>query len=271
MLTRNYLTALLFPILALCSCNTERQMQAAVAETTLLRKTNTSLSEKNFFLESDVKERDKQISSLKEQSAFLQKEITGLRESNTSVYKEYAAYKFKCEEKSNELASLNTALDELGSNIDALMEKLETALEDFENKGVEIYKRDGLIYVSLQEDLLYKPGSAVLGTAGKNALGSLAAALDDYPDLKILVVGNTDNVQFKKGSDNWSLSTERANGVVRILRDEYKIDPLRLTAAGRGKYDPVTGNDSPEGRAKNRRTEIVLSPDLRKVWASIIK
>jgi len=88
----------------------------------------------------------------------------------------------------------------------------------------------------------------------------------------VYVVGNTDDKKFKKGnSDNLSLSTERANGVVRVLRDDYQVDPTLLVAAGKGKYAPVADNSTEEGRAKNRRTEIILNPDLLKLWESVQK
>jgi len=83
------------------------------------------------------------------------------------------------------------------------------------------------------------------------------------------VIGNTDDKKFKGSSDNMSLSTERANGVVRILANDYKVDPTRLTAAGKGKYNPVADNKTEEGRAKNRRTEIILNPDWEKVWETV--
>ena len=119
--------------------------------------------------------------------------------------------------------------------------------------------------------MLYKSGSAVVGEDGKKVLGDIAAALNEYPDLRIVVVGNTDDQKFKNSNtDNLSLSTERANGVVRVLRD-YKVDPNRLTSAGKGKYNPISDNTTAEGRAKNRRTEIILRPDLVKLWQSVQK
>src|SRR6185295_10100308 len=144
---------------------------------------------------------------------------------------------------------------------------LEAALADFNEKGVHVYEKDGLVYVNMQDNLMYKSGSSAMSEDGKKALGSLASALNDYPNLRVYVVGHTDDVKFKKGnSDNLSLSTERANGVVRVLRDDYQVDPTRLTAAGKGKYAPVGDNTTAEGRAKNRRTEIILNPDLERLW-----
>jgi chemotaxis protein MotB len=121
----------------------------------------------------------------------------------------------------------------------------------------------------MQDNLMYKSGSAALSPDGKKALGNLAAVLQEYPKLEVIVVGNTDTVHVKGVKDNWSLSTERANGVVRALTKDYNIDPARLTAAGKGKFSPIADNSTAEGRAKNRRTEIVLNPDWQRIWQSV--
>jgi chemotaxis protein MotB len=144
--------------------------------------------------------------------------------------------------------------------------KLEAAEANFKSKGVDVYYKDGMVHVSMQEALLYKSGSAQLDPKAKAALAPIGDVLNDYPNLQVIVVGNTDSVMFKKGGDNWTLSTERANNVVRTLRDDYKVDPARLVAAGRGKYNPVTSNNTAQGRAANRRTDIILNPDLAKMW-----
>jgi len=123
----------------------------------------------------------------------------------------------------------------------------------------------------MKDNLLYKSGSAKLSEDGKKALGNLASVLSQMPKLKVIVVGNTDTMHVKGVADNWSLSTERANGVVRTLVNDYNIDPARLTAAGKGKFSPVADNSTEEGRAKNRRTEIVLNPDWERLWDSVKK
>jgi len=111
-----------------------------------------------------------------------------------------------------------------------------------------------------------------LGAKGQEALAVVAQVLNDNPNLKIYVVGHTDSVKVTKGfTDNWSLSTERANSVVRVLRDQYQVTMDRVTSAGQGKYDPVADNSTPEGRAKNRRTDIILNPDLSRFWEMIDK
>jgi chemotaxis protein MotB len=121
----------------------------------------------------------------------------------------------------------------------------------------------------MEDKLFYKSGSARFDKTGIEALSKISSVMTDYPDVKIIVVGNTDNVPVKQGTDNWTLSTERANSVVRVLRDVYKIDPARLAAAGRGVFNPVADNTTAEGRAKNRRIDIIFNPDMDMVWDSI--
>ena len=167
------------------------------------------------------------------------------------------------------LEDAHEVLEEQYNIMQQVENKINDALADFKDKGVEVFFKKGLVHVSMEDNLLYKTGSARLDEKGKKALGNLATVLNEYPNLKVIVLGNTDDVKFKNGMDNWTLSTERANGVVRILRDAYKMDPLRLTAAGKGKYNPVADNSTEEGRSKNRRTDIILNPDLDRLWDSL--
>ncbi len=116
--------------------------------------------------------------------------------------------------------------------------------------------------------MLFPAGSATWVVQAKHALSPLASVLNNYPKVQIYVVGHTDNAKIHTArfADNWSLSTERANSVVRALRDSYSVDPTRLLAGGRSKYNPVASNDTKEGRAQNRRIQIILNPDLSKLW-----
>lgn len=183
-----------------------------------------------------------------------------------SLKAEYDNYKNDCEISKSELKAIKSVMDEEQAQLQSLAKKINDAMQDLTNRGVNTEYKNGMLYVNMEDNLLYESGSAKLGEDGKKALAALASALNDYPKLKVVVVGHTDSVQFKSGSDNWTLSTERANGVVRSLRDDYSVDPARLTAAGRGKYDPVADNATAEGRAKNRRTEIILRADLERIW-----
>jgi len=239
------ISAVLIATIFLFSCVGSKKYKSAVAQADQLKAQNAELTN---------------------QVNGLQKQVTDLTNSNKAAAAEFANYKAGCQDCQQKLAAVKMALAEQVNTMAEVMAKLQTALDNFKEKGVELYSRNGQIYVSMQDALLYKSGSAKLGDAGKEALGNLASVLNDYPKLKVIVVGNTDTVHVKGVADNWSLSTERANGVVRILRDSYSVDPARLTAAGHGKYDPVADNTTADGRAKNRRTDIILNPDLERIW-----
>ena len=118
----------------------------------------------------------------------------------------------------------------------------------------------------MQESLLFPSGSAVVNPKGKEALGTLAQVLNANQDINVLIEGHTDSIPIRgKYEDNWALSVARSTAIVRILTDSYKVDPTRVTASGRSKYEPVDTNDTPEGRARNRRTEIILAPKLDEI------
>jgi chemotaxis protein MotB len=208
----------------------------------------------------------------------LKKENDNLKTSNADLSHQvaeinasYSKYKKECDEAKERLMAVQKILEEEQKTMAIVEKRLLDALANFNKNGIEVNQKNGMIYVSLEEGLMYKSGSITLGADARKALGSLAKVLNDYPRLKVIVVGNTDSILSKKGSDNWTLSTERANGVVRILRDDYQVEPSRLTAAGKGKYAPVADNSTPEGRAKNRRTEIILNPDLDRIWDEAAK
>jgi chemotaxis protein MotB len=153
--------------------------------------------------------------------------------------------------------------------LDDLREKVAEALMGFEGQGLTVTRKDGKVYVSLDEKLLFKSGSTVVDPNGVRALQQLAVVLANNPDINIMIEGHTDDVPFRKGSsvkDNWDLSVLRATSIVRILLDGSGIEPTRLTVAGRGEFQPVDPAKTPEARRKNRRTEIILSPDLSEVF-----
>jgi chemotaxis protein MotB len=139
------------------------------------------------------------------------------------------------------------------------------ALTGFEGKGLTVTQKEGKIYVNLENKLLFATGSTAVEAKGREALVSLAKAIENERDLNILVEGHTDVDKILPGGamkDNWDLSVLRATSVVRILQEGSKLNPTRITAGGRGEYVPVDPND----KAKNRRIEIILSPDLRELY-----
>lgn len=144
---------------------------------------------------------------------------------------------------------------------------LRNALLGFNSDELSVEIKNGKVYVSMSEKLLFKSGSSAVEEKGKAALKLLGEVLNKNNDIDILVEGHTDNVPIKTSvyKDNWDLSVARATSIVRILTTEYKIGPTRLTASGKGEYSPKSGNNTAEGRAKNRRTEIILSPKLDEI------
>ncbi len=169
------------------------------------------------------------------------------------------------EDREAKVAELQKILSDKDSTVNALRMKVQDALLGFENNGLTIEKRNGKVYVSLDESLLYQSGSYSIDLKGQEVLKKLAVVLEQNLDINILVEGHTDNVPLKSSgpiADNWDLSVRRATAVVKIIVDNSKVDPSRLTAAGRGEYVPIASNKTKEGRTQNRRTEIILSPKL---------
>jgi chemotaxis protein MotB len=244
-----FLTACLFiPFVFTAACTAAKKLEVAQGQLNELSNTNKQLRDRANSLQGE----------LNDCSAGFKSTLNDLNQ----CVSEYKRTKDKLEAAHEILEEQNDIMHQVES-------KIKDALVDFKNKGVEVFFNKGLVHVSMEDQLLYKTGSSRLDERGKQALSNLATVLNGYPNLKVIVLGNTDDVKFKNGMDNWTLSTERANGVVRILRDHCKMDPARLTAAGKGMYNPVADNTSEEGRAKNRRTDIILNPDLDRLWDSI--
>jgi chemotaxis protein MotB len=167
-------------------------------------------------------------------------------------------------DKEARLRDLERIINRQDSVMQALTNTVKNALLGFNADELTVYMKDGKVYVSMSDKLLFKSGVADVEDKGKDALKKLAEVLNKNSDVSIAIEGHTDNVPIKTASykDNWDLSAARATNVVRLLTDQYGMDPRRLTAAGRGEFSPVADNSTPEGKAKNRRTEIVLSPKL---------
>ena len=174
------------------------------------------------------------------------------------------------EKKNARMAELEKVLDTQKKIVEDLKTKVSEALMGFENKGLTVTNRDGKVYLSLDEKLLFKSASWEIDANGRNALKKLAAVLERNPGIQITIEGHTDNVPYRPGSgnlsDNWDLSVKRATTVVRTLLEGSKINPSRLTASGRSEFVPVETGDTPEARQKNRRTEIILTPDLTELY-----
>lgn len=166
------------------------------------------------------------------------------------------------------LANLQKLINSQRDAMNRLRQTVADALISFNADELSVYIKDGNVYVSLQEKLLFKSGSAVVDPKGKEALATLAKVLNSTPDITVMIEGHTDNVPIKTTvfPDNWALSVGRATSIVRVLTQDYKVDPQRVVAAGKGEFYPVKTNSTAEGKASNRRTEIILSPNLNELY-----
>jgi chemotaxis protein MotB len=171
----------------------------------------------------------------------------------------------KSAQRLQELESLIAAKE---ATMRKLKETLSNALNGFEGKGLTVEQKNGKVYVSMENKLLFNSGSWSVGSEGKKAVVELGKVLGENPDIAVLIEGHTDNDPYAGSgpiADNWDLSTKRATAIVAILSENKAINKKSLTAAGRGQFSPLAGNETAEGKAKNRRIEIILTPRLDEI------
>lgn len=176
--------------------------------------------------------------------------------------------KKELEARSNRVAELENLIAAKDAAMTTLKDAISRALTDFEGKGLTVEQRDGKVYVSMENKLLFESGSWAVGTEGRKAVRQLGTVLAQNPDIAVLIEGHTDNVPYTGSGQvhgNWDLSTKRATAIVDILNENGDINPENLTAAGRSEYAPIASNDTTEGRAKNRRIEVILTPKLDEI------
>jgi len=215
------------------------RVKVLLVDTTELGK---SLRYCQTMLTSNISEKDKL-------SAMLDQEMAELRKKEQTI---------------NELQELINAQNE---KVQMLLGNIKNALMGFSSDELSVHEKDGKVYVAMSDKLLFQSGSATVDKRGKEALAKLAEVLKVQTDIDVMIEGHTDDrpintVQFK---DNWDLSVIRATSVVRILTKDYGIKPLQIQPSGRGEYLPVATNETTEGRSRNRRTEIIISPQLEKL------
>ncbi|MFZ3274406.1 MAG: OmpA family protein [Lutibacter sp.] len=169
-------------------------------------------------------------------------------------------------ERSNQINELQSLIDAKEAQMQQLKNAISSALLSFEGKGLTVVQKNGKIYVSMENKLLFDSGSWAVGSEGKKAVEQLASVLSKNPDINVLIEGHTDNVPYTGATviDNWDLSVKRATAIVRILQNKG-VNPTQITAAGRSEYVMVGSNATPEGKAKNRRIEIILAPNLDEI------
>ncbi len=202
----------------------------------------------------------------------LRTEKSNLENQNTSVHNDLnklsETSKMTIDDQAKRLVSLQNIIQSQKDMMNKLKNTVSDALLKYKTDQLSVYIKDGNVYISLQEKLLFKSGSDVVDPMGKAALQTLAQVLKGTNDISVTIEGHTDNVPIKtvQFKDNWDLSTARANSIVRILTIDNGFDSKRITASGKGEFKPLKPNDTAEGRAANRRTEVILSPDLTELY-----
>jgi chemotaxis protein MotB len=237
----------------------KRSAQKRLAE---LEKEHEQLSSyyKSLLTSSGKLNRD--MASQQEQLLAIQNNLEQTRKLNDSLSVSLAEREKKVKELEQVLANKDKAVQELRA-------KISNALLNFKENDISVKVKNGKVYVSLAEQLLFKSGSIDVDAKGVSALQQLARAIKDQRDINIMVEGHTDNVPISKKSqymsDNWDLSVMRATSITKILT-KAGVTPRQITASGRGEYSPLTGNDTDANKQKNRRTEIIITPNLDELF-----
>ena len=172
---------------------------------------------------------------------------------------------------SQEIKKLQAIIMKQDSIVNSVNKIVKEAFSSFKSDELSVEAKNGKIYIVMQDHLLFQSGRSDVEYKGVEALRELSLVLNNNPNIDIMVEGHTDDrpINTAKFSDNWALSVARANAIVRILTNEYNVYPKRMTAAGRGEYFPIETNETAEGRKKNRRTEIILTPNIEELYKLI--
>ena len=242
------------------SCVSQKKYKEALNREQSLLSQNTNLSDEIVRLKG-------QVENLQKDNARMIGQIDEALKKYADASGQANLTQKQLEAEQKRLLDLRKLLQQQGEAVENLRKKMAEALTGFSSNELTVFTKNGRVYVSLQESLLFPSGSAVVNQKGKEALGTLAQALNNSPDINVVVEGHTDSIPIKKSyEDNWALSMARATAIVRLLTNTYAVDPTRVTASGRSYFEPVDSNSTPEGRQRNRRTEIILAPKLTDVY-----
>jgi chemotaxis protein MotB len=268
-----------FTAVLLVSCVSQKKYKAAQASIEDLNKKSAQLqgdltncntataeaNKKNELLQTEIDGLNKQIAFLKENNTQALKQLQDLSVISATQADNIKKSLENIGAKDNYIQTLQESMARKDSLNMALVMNLKGAVGNLDDQDINIKVDKGVVFIDISDKLLFSSGSYNISPNAKGVLGKVAAVLKNQPDIEFMVEGHTDNVPFKSNGvllDNWDLSVKRATAVVRILQKEYGLDPAKIAAAGRSEYKPVTSNDSKEGKAANRRTRIVILPQL---------
>ena len=267
--TKIFVMAMMAVALMATSCASKKDLQNCQSENRELTANYQATKEKLAAAEASLAAAQEQLSSTKKDYAKLQnsldKSLTNANQNNISIE--------KLVDQINESNQYIRHLVEVKSKSDSLnmvlTNDLTRSLSREEMKEVDVQVMKGVVYISLADNMLYQSGSYEVNSRAKETLSKIAKIIQDYKDYDVLIEGNTDNVpvsttsaKMKNIRNNWDLSALRASSVVQYLQDNFGVSPKRMTAGGRGEYNPVTTNDTEVGKMRNRRTQIIITPKL---------
>ena len=278
MKTKLFLVMGLAVVMLGSSCVSQKKYKSQVANFDALNNQYTKKQSDLNACETAKANYLKQIDDLNKQLAELAKEKSYLKENNSVVLNQLEMLSVI---SSSQAASIKQSMDNLGMkdayiqglqkslaqkdslNL-ALVMNLKGAIGDLEDKDINIKVDKGVVFIDISDKLLFKSGKYEVTNQAKDVLAKVAKVLKNQPNMDFMVEGHTDNVPFKKGDlvDNWDLSVKRSTTIVRLLQTQYGLDPAHIIAAGRGEYLPLTSNSTADGKAANRRTRIVILPEL---------
>jgi chemotaxis protein MotB len=264
-----FISILIFALLT--SCVSQKKYTALQNRAELCEGELRSTSNELLVLENNLANEKNKTKALEKQGDYFKSTNTNLldRLSDLSVVSKFGAESIK---KSLEaLNEQNTYIKNLTGSIQrkdsinlALVMNLKRSLDDFDDEDISIEVKKGVVYVSLSDRMLFRSGSYSINESAQAVIGKIAKIVNDHKELDILVEGHTDTVPMHTDciEDNWDLSTKRATAIVRLMQTNFNVQPGRMTAGGRSEYVPKATNETSEGRASNRRTEIIILPKL---------
>jgi chemotaxis protein MotB len=263
---KKYLT-LVAIVFVFTSCVAKRLLTQSQMQTAALREDSTRLSNNVATLENNVATLQNSINDLNAKIDSLNSQNNQLGQQTAEQQNQLSQSKETLAQQQARLKQLQDLLAKQKAQSDELKNKMTEALKGFNSSDLTVYQKNGKVYVRLSDNLLFPSGSAVVNPKGVDALSKLAAVLNLNSDVSVNIEGHTDSIPIRgRFKDNWDLSTARANAIVRVLVNNYKVDPVRVVASGHSYYDPIDTNATTQGRAQNRRTEIILSPKLDQMY-----
>lgn len=243
---------------AITSCGPSKELVSSNANADRLQQDNSDLRNQLSACDSKVKNLYEEKAALTNENELVLKDLKTLT----------AVSKLTIAEQALRLKNLNNLINAQDETMSKLMKSIVDALINYKTDELNVYFKDGKVYVALEERLLFKSGSDVVDPKGKEALKHLSEVINSTKDISVEIEGHTDDksINTKQYKDNWDLSTARATSIVRILTSDYGFDSKRISATGKGMFNPIKTNDTEEGRAANRRIEVILSPDLSELF-----